>query len=79
MNGWTGVIYWVWFFSIPVAYLTPAIIALARGNRNKGSVVVVDLLLGWTFVGWIVAFAMAFQSQKPVAAMYPPPYNVAVR
>lgn len=54
------------------AYFVPAIIAAARHVPNAGSVIVVDLLLGWTVIGWIVALAMAFRS-KPVP--YPPPYS----
>ena len=63
----TFAVYWLVFFSIPVAYFTPAIVALARGNPNRGPVVVVDLLLGWTGVGWIVALAMALQGRKRTA------------
>lgn len=77
MNGfWTFVVYWMLFFSIPVAYLTPAIIALGRENRNRTQVVIVDVLTGWTVAGWIVALVMAFQA-KPVPAL--PPYQYAVR
>jgi hypothetical protein len=28
-----------------------------------GSVIVINLLLGWTFVGWVVSMAMASRSQ----------------
>jgi hypothetical protein len=26
---------------------------------NKGSTIVVNVFLGWTFIGWVVALAMA--------------------
>ena len=41
-------------------YFLPAIIAFAREMRNAGSVLVINLFLGWTLVGWVVALAMAF-------------------
>ena len=41
------------------AYLAPAIVASVRGNTNWGAVMVIDLLLGWTIIGWIVALVMA--------------------
>ncbi len=55
------------------AYCAPSIIAVMRHIPNAGSVIVVDLLLGWTFIGWIVALAMACRSQPPQYAA-PPSY-----
>jgi hypothetical protein len=40
-------------------YFLPSIIALARKVRNTGSVVLINLFLGWTLIGWVVALAMA--------------------
>jgi hypothetical protein len=40
-------------------YLLPWLIALQRGHPNAGSIAVIDIFLGWTFVGWVVALAMA--------------------
>lgn len=59
--------------AILAAYLAPSIIALARRVPNAGSVVVVDMLLGWTVIGWIVALAMALRS-KPSPRQWMPPY-----
>lgn len=55
-------------------WLAPTIVAVRRNMPNKGAVIVVDLLLGWTFIGWIVALAMACGSKpQPVApVVYPP-------
>jgi hypothetical protein len=47
------------------AYLMPTIIASVRGVPNLGSVIVVNLFLGWTLVGWVVALAMAARSAPP--------------
>lgn len=47
------------------AYWIPAAIALIRGVRNTGSIVVVNLFLGWTLIGWVVALAMACRSVRP--------------
>lgn len=41
------------------AYLFPTFIAVARGKRHPGAAVVVNVFLGWTIIGWIVALAMA--------------------
>jgi hypothetical protein len=45
-------------------YFLPTIVAVARHYRSTGSVVVVNLLLGWTVIGWVVALAMAFGSNQ---------------
>ncbi|MBO0917979.1 hypothetical protein EES39_06925 [Streptomyces sp. ADI92-24] len=50
---------------IVVAYFLPTIIAFARGVSNSGSVLVLNLFLGWTLVGWVVALAMAARSSQP--------------
>lgn len=52
------------------AWLLPTIVASSRGMPNVGSVAVIDVLLGWTVIGWIVALAMACGA-KPLR--YPPP------
>jgi hypothetical protein len=40
-------------------YFLPVFVAALRSKAHPGGVVVVDLLLGWTVIGWIVALAMA--------------------
>ena len=44
--------------AVGLLYWTPTIVGAAR-NANPGPVAVVNGLLGWTGVGWIVALAMA--------------------
>lgn len=45
-----------------VLYLLPVLIGWARHVPDLGAVAVIDVLLGWTFLGWVVALAMAFRS-----------------
>jgi hypothetical protein len=40
-------------------YLVPTIIALLLEHRRWPSIFVVNLLLGWTLIGWVVALAWA--------------------
>lgn len=40
-------------------YLFPWAVATTRGKSNADAIGVVNLALGWTVIGWIVAFAMA--------------------
>jgi len=46
-------------------YMIPTGIAVLRNHRNTGSIFLLDLLLGWTFIGWVVALVWSFSSQKP--------------
>lgn len=43
-------------------YVTPSLVGWARGVRNLGSLIVVNLAFGWTFIGWFVALAMAMRT-----------------
>jgi hypothetical protein len=68
-------------FILPVIYIIPLIVALIRKVPNTGSVAVINILLGWTLVGWAVALAMACRSHpQPVVVnqqfQHPPyPYS----
>lgn len=60
-------------------YFIPLIVALIRKVPNVGSVAVVNILLGWTLIGWVVALAMAVRSVPGEAAMAPSPKAVPPR
>ena len=51
-----------------IVYFMPGIVAGRRHTRNLTAVWVVDLALGWTVIGWIIAVAMAFVGQTQVQA-----------
>ncbi len=44
---------------IVLAYFAPSIAAYFRSHQQLGAILVVNLFLGVTVVGWIVALAMA--------------------
>ena len=43
-------------------YFLPAIIAAARQTHNATAILLLNLFLGWTIVGWLVALLMAIFS-----------------
>ena len=54
----------LWFvFAGLTLYFFPTIIAFYRKNLNKGQVFVLNLLLGWTIIGYVIAWVMAFSYQ----------------
>jgi len=48
-------------------YFLPTIIASIRHKRNTGAIFVLNLFLGWTLIGWVVALTWAFTYEKEVA------------
>ena len=49
-----------------ILYFLPAIIAFARSKRDAGAILVLNLLLGWTAIGWIIALVWALKQDAPV-------------
>lgn len=56
-----------WLVSV-FFYFLPAF--LARNKPNFTSILILNILAGWTFIGWIIAlvWAVSSDSQRPVAA-----------
>jgi hypothetical protein len=61
--GQTALDYFLFIWLI-VAYWVPTIVAWRRNIRGFGQVVVVNFFLGWTFVGWVIALAMAYRQDR---------------
>jgi T4 superinfection immunity protein len=57
----------LFWLSIIAAYRTPTIIAFTRHVPAKAQVLIVNLSLGWTMIGRVVALVMAFR-QVPQAS-----------
>jgi len=59
------------FFGLPfLMYFLPSIIALARSKRDLLAIFLLNLFLGWSVIGWIVALVWAAKSDVPSAAGY---------
>ena len=55
-----------------VAYFIPAVIAVLRKHPRQSTIVAVNLLLGWTVIGWVWALSLAiFRSQPRQPARRP--------
>ena len=54
-------------------YFLPTIVGAARGVGRMSVVFLVNLLFGWSLVGWIVALVLALRAVPPVVHPgYPP-------
>jgi hypothetical protein len=47
-------------------YFLPSIIALARGKRDIVAIILLNLFLGWSVIGWIVALVWAVKHDAPM-------------
>lgn len=52
-------------------YFLPAIIAAVRHTHNSVGILLLNIFLGWTVVGWFVALFMAMFSTPSWAYYYP--------
>ncbi len=59
-----GAIHTSTFLVVLALYCLPSAVAAVRKVKDQGSVVVINLFLGWTFIGWVVALAMACRSSR---------------
>lgn len=51
--GWTGI-------ALVLLYFMPTIAAALKKHPSGGGIFVLNLFLGWTFIGWVVALAWSF-------------------
>ena len=50
-------------------YLLPVLVGWARHVPGLAAIAVIDLLLGWTFVGWVAALALALRPVYPAGPL----------
>ena len=50
-----------------VIYLAPWFIATGRNRHNSGAIFALNLFLGWSLIGWVVALVWALSDSKPPA------------
>ncbi len=51
-------------------YFLPAIVAAVRHTHNSTAVLLLNIFLGWTVIGWVVALLMAIFSMPAYAYYY---------
>jgi len=51
-------------------YFLPSVIALAQSKRDLLAIFLLNLFLGWSVIGWIVALVWAVKSDVPAVGYY---------
>ena len=60
----------IWFIVAIAAYLLPAIIAGQRGHPSHTAIAVLNIVLGWTLIGWFLALIWSLTGPgKPAPAI----------
>lgn len=62
-------------------YFLPTFVAHRRNHHQFGTILVLNIFLGWTFIGWVVCLAMSLSATSgggaPVAEVVPgPPMSI---
>jgi len=55
----------VGFIILLALYFVPSIVGFARGHHNKWAIFALNLLLGWTGLGWIGALVWSLTRPAP--------------
>lgn len=58
-------------------YFLPTIVASTRGHQSAGAIFFLNLLLGWTMLGWVVAFVWSFTNPTQVVVNNQTPKSAA--
>jgi hypothetical protein len=59
------------------AYFVPMHVALQRKVKDASSIAVINVLLGWTIIGWAVALSMSLRDRTARAIDAAPLFNNA--
>lgn len=45
-------------------YILPSIIVISHHKKQKGAIIALNLLTGWTGIGWVVSFIWSLYKEK---------------
>ena len=52
-------------------YFAPTVIALVRSHHQRWAILALNLFLGWTFIGWVIALVWSLTSTvRPIDARH---------
>ncbi|MCY1396642.1 Superinfection immunity protein [compost metagenome] len=60
LNGFGKLISMLFFLVAPLLYLLPTIEAILKKHRRVVPIALVNVLLGWSLIGWVVAYVWSF-------------------
>ena len=67
LNSFGKIMAYSFFIVAPALYFLPTYEAVSNDNPNITSIALINILLGWTLLGWVVALVWAIN--KPTTAL----------
>ncbi|MBK5518426.1 superinfection immunity protein [Pseudomonas sp. TH10] len=71
MSGGSDTLAIILFFLAIIVYFVPAIVACYRVHHNTTSIMLTNIFLGWTGIGWIAALVWAASSTAMAKEILP--------
>lgn len=71
LNAFGTFIAFSFFITAPALYVLPTYEAWKNGHANLTAIALVNILLGWSVVGWVVAVVWAFKKSEPTEIAAP--------
>jgi MFS family permease len=73
-----GIALWLSLIALIALYFVPTAIAVKRKHRSIGAIVALNILAGWSFIGWLVALVWSLSStqQQVVVQQFAAPLAV---
>lgn len=50
--------------ALMIFYLAPTLIAMKNTRRDMASIIIINIFLGWTMIGWVLTLAWALMPPK---------------
>lgn len=58
-----------WIIFTICLYLLPTGVAILRVHRNVGAIIALNVSLGWTLPGWVIALVWSFTNPPQIVVM----------
>jgi len=66
LNGFGKFVAFSFFIAAPALYLLPIYEARANQHPNLAAIALVNILLGWSLLGWVIAVVWAYKKPEPI-------------
>lgn len=67
LNAFGRIVSLSFFLALPALYFLPTYEAWNKSHPNLTAIALVNLFLGWSLLGWVVAVVWAFKRTEPVS------------
>lgn len=66
LNAFGKIVSSLFFVLAPILYMLPTIEAYLRRHSNLAALSMLNIFLGWTFIGWVMAYILALKKPSEV-------------